>query len=71
MPDVIKKKYVIIKWENEPICVLPLHESDLKTYQEIKVEANKNMNKLLTTLGLYEDRITNLEKEVKHLKGED
>lgn len=65
------KKYIAIKYDNKPILVLPLQEGTTADYLKLKKEAEKNLDDLFKNLESLKDRIIDLEKEVKHLKGED
>lgn len=65
------KKYCEIKYDNKVILVIPIKETTTADYLKIKKEAEQNLDELFKKLDSYKNRIDDLEKEVKHLKGED
>lgn len=73
MPD--KYKVVVIRSHLKPVFVAQVIEMDKKDLFELVEEAKQNAEQLegeySHIINRLIDRIENLEKEVKHLKGED
>ena len=67
----ITKKYVEIKISDKVVAVLPICECSPVEFIKKQQEAAKNLANLEKVIALQKNRIANLEKEVKILKGED
>lgn len=71
----MNKNYVVIKYGDNPIAISPVINGTSEEYLKIKKDAEKHFNTIknsfLDALKDLNDKIADLEKEVKHLKGED
>lgn len=65
------KKYIEIKFEKKTVAVCPIKECEPLEYIELEKEATKNFLQLYARLKRYDERIDQLEKDIKLLKGED
>ena len=71
----MNKNYIEIKYNDKVVCVASVKSGSTTDYLNAKKEAEQNLKSLIKG---YDDffvelvkRIDDLEKEVKHLKGED
>ena len=65
------KKYIEVKVSGKVVAVLPINECSPAEFIEKQKEANKNLSNLETLIRLYKNKISELEKEIKFLKGEE
>lgn len=71
MANDVKKKFLVIKYNDKPIYVAPVLEGSLADYQEKVVEARKNLKDYEISFNNLLEKVSQLEQEIKHLKGED
>lgn len=64
----MKKQYVELKFKGQLIGVCPIKEAEPLDFVKIKKEAEANFAALFDKI---ENKINNLEKDVKILKGEE
>lgn len=67
----ITKKYVELKINDDVVAILPICECSATEYLKKQQEAAKNYEKLLKAIQFDKNRIAQLEKEIKFLKGEE
>jgi len=67
----LNKKYVELKIDDKVVAILPICECSPTEFLAKKKEAEKNLSQFNGVLLIYKNKITELEKEIKILKGEE
>lgn len=66
-----KKQYIELKVNNKVVAVLPICECSPLEFIQKQKEAEKNLKQLEGAIAIYKNKIKELEKEIKFLKGEE
>ena len=67
----INKKYVELKVNNKVVAILEVKECAALEFLQKQKEAQKNLEQLNGVVTIYKNRIKELEKQIKILKGEE
>lgn len=71
----MKKQCIIIRFKDKPIYVAQIVELETKELFALQRECEKNRKEIVDELShwgnIVDESINKLEKDVKHLKGED
>ena len=71
----LKKQYIEIEYNGKVVFVATVKEGESTDYLNAKKQATKNLAEIIRNhtelLSQFQTKINDLEKEIKHLKGED
>ena len=67
----LNKKYVELKVNNKVVAVLPICECTPLEFAKKQKEAQKNLEQLDGVITIYKNKIKELEKQIRILKGEE
>lgn len=75
MPTILSKKAIIVHYQGKPIAIFHVQDCNSHDFLVLEKECKQNLYELLDSFETEKvallERVENLEKEIKILKGED